>query len=120
MLFANVFSGLILSLGLLLPGSGAIADKTARQDCCTKDLICCGNDHDRACCVATAKLGCCAKAMNCCGKDKACCAAVQPCCTEGDKCCEQAKACCAASGKQAAKTATAKGCCGQGKCCCAE
>ena len=42
MLSVNMFSGFILSLGLLLPGLGAFGDKTAQQDCCAKKLACCG------------------------------------------------------------------------------
>ena len=120
MLLVNVFSGLILSLGLLLPGLGTSPDQATRQDCCAKKLACCGKDHDGACCTAATKLGCCAKASGCCVKDKACCAAVQPCCAEGAKCCEEAKACCGAGAKKAAKTIASATCCGQGKCCGAE
>ena len=111
MLSTNLLSVLFLTLGLLLPGLGSFPKKTGPQDCCAKNLACCGKDHDGACCATAAKLGCCTKAMGCCAKEKSCCAAVQPCCTEGAKCCEEAKTCCGISAKAAAKE-----CCGYGGC----
>src|SRR5712692_739801 len=111
MLFASLFSGFVLSLGLLFTGADAPKDKPVAQDCCAQKLACCTKDG--ACCAAATKLGCCTKAMSCCGKDQACCAAVQTCCQEGDKCCAEAKACCGTTTKKAAAKPASKGCCGE-------
>jgi hypothetical protein len=116
MLFTQLLSGLFLSLGLLMPVVGGNADKTAQQDCCAKNLACCGKDYDGACCATTTKLGCCAKAMNCCARNEACCAAVQPCCGQGAACCDDARACCGPHTKKATSKTAKKGCCVDGCC----
>lgn len=69
----------------------ATADRT---DCCKKNLACCDKGKTKACCVATAKIGCCAKGMKCCETNAACCSSVQECCREGAACCNENKACC--------------------------
>jgi hypothetical protein len=96
-MFARVFIGSVLVLGLLLVGM-SLANEKPTKDCCATGLACC--NPARACCAAEAKLACCEKGMKCCADKKACCDAPQKCCTEGQACCEQAKACCGApSGK---------------------
>jgi hypothetical protein len=72
-----------------------------KADCCKKNLACCDNGKVKACCVASAKLGCCDKSLKCCETNSACCSAVQECCREGAACCNESKACC---GKSSAPT----------------
>ena len=81
-------------------GDGAISCCSAevqegeKVDCCKKTLACCDKGKTKACCVATARIGCCAKGMKCCETNSACCSAVQECCRNGAACCDEGKACC--------------------------
>ena len=66
-MFTTIFSGLVLSLGLL--GTGLDFDANPVQ-CCTNQIGCCTTCQ--ACCPA-----CCAPGMPCCGEDARCCLATQ-------------------------------------------
>jgi hypothetical protein len=106
----TILTAIVLSTGLVFAGSAA--DKKAdAKNCCEAKLACCGKD--KACCVATTKLGCCDKGQKCCAKDAACCAMVQDCCRTGAACCDEVKACCGTAPKKESKTSSeaSKDCC---------